>query len=658
MIAGVVVLNALVGFAQEWRARAAIDALAGRLATPATVVRDGRRDRIDAAMLVPGDIVLLEGGDRVPADLRLLESAECAIDESALTGESLPSAKDAAATLDAATPLGDRRTMAYASTHVTRGTARGLVVATGDATEIGRVAELLATAQQLETPLTRRLEHFSRILLALILGFAVVLVLVGTLRGEQPLDMLLAAVALAVAAIPEGLPAALTITLAIGVARMARRRAIIRRLPAVETLGSTTVVCSDKTGTLTENAMTVQQLVIDRAHWHVTGLGYEPVGTIIPTVDAAVESPALRALLTAGVRCNDASLGRDAEGRWTITGDPTEAALLVAAGKGGVDLVAIQAATPRTGALPFASERQWMATRHAEGAGARLVVKGAVERVLARCTTAQDSDGRRIALDAAQVHRDAEALAADGLRVLAIAERIDEQPTAPLDESGIGDLVLLGLVGMLDPPREAAAAAVAACHRAGISVKMITGDHVGTARAIAARIGLRDADGTLHALTGAELARVPTADFADTVARTTVFARVAPEQKLRIVEALQRRGHVVAMTGDGVNDAPALRAADIGVAMGIAGTDVAREASDMVLVDDDFATIAAAVEEGRGVFDNLVKFLAWTLPTNIGEGLVILVAIAAGIALPILPVQILWINMTTAVCLGLTLAVE
>jgi magnesium-transporting ATPase (P-type) len=467
-----------------------------------------------------------------------------------------------------------------------------------------------------------------------------------------------------VAAIPEGLPAAVTITLAIGVGRMARRHAIIRKLPAVETLGSVTVICSDKTGTLTENQMTVQAIAAGGWVFEVTGAGYAPVGEVQDRGKAVAldRAPALRECLVAGALCNDAHLVERRES-WEVVGDPTEGALLVAARKAGLSPDRLVGEYPRRDALPFESEHRYMATAHEGPAGTpgAVYVKGAVETVVAMCARALGPKGREEPLAAAAVLAQAEALSARGLRLLAFARGPAPAANEALDRKDLAGLTFLGLQGMMDPPRPEAIAAVRACHTAGIAVKMITGDHAGTARAIASQLGLkgeRSAPDKLGVMTGAQLADVPWPELPGAVARTTVFARVAPEQKLRIVEALQARDQIVAMTGDGVNDAPALKQADIGVAMGRAGTEVAKEAADMVLTDDNFASIEAAVEEGRGVFDNLTKFIAWTLPTNGGESLLVLGAILLGTTLPILPVQILWINMTTALCLGLTLAFE
>ncbi|MEV0972562.1 cation-transporting P-type ATPase [Microtetraspora glauca] len=667
VIFGVVLINAVVGFVQESRAEAALDALRSMVRTEARAVRGGHVRPLPSEELVPGDLVLVEAGDKAPADLRLVRSSELRVDESALTGESAPVAKDEVV-LSAATPVADRRNMVYSGTLVTAGTGAGVAVATGARTELGEIHRLVGSAELLATPLTEKLARFSKVLTVAILALAAVTFVIGLIRGEGVVPMFTAAVALAVGAIPEGLPAAVTITLAIGVARMARRRAVIRRLPAVETLGGTTVICSDKTGTLTENQMTVRTLWTPEGdRYDVSGSGYAPEGEIREPGGAVVTSPtsgALRWCLLAGAACNDATLARQ-DGRWTLTGDPTEGAMLVAAAKAGLDRDALTDAYPRVAAIPFSSERQYMATLHrARGGDHVVLLKGAVERALDLCDTWMDADGGVRPLDGDAVLRAADELAAGGLRVLATAVRFDAEPARrgepeELDERGLrGTMVLTGLQAMLDPPRAAAARAVRACHAAGIEVKMITGDHAATATAVARGIGLLGDHSDHEVLTGAQLAGLPEEEYPGAVERARVFARVSPEQKLRLVDALQSRGQVVAMTGDGVNDAPALRQANIGVAMGRNGTEVAKEAADMVLTDDDFATIEAAVEEGRGVFDNLTKFIVWTLPTNMAEGLVILVAILFGAALPILPTQILWINMTTAVALGLMLAFE
>jgi len=660
VIFGVIFLNAVIGFVQEGKALGALEALARALTTEATVLRGGQRQRIDARELVPGDIVLLASGDKVPADLRLLGVRELRVDEAALTGESLPVEKSAGS-LVADTVLADRRNMAYSSTLVHYGTATGVVVATGRSTEIGRISELLAHTDVLATPLTQRITRFSHWLMWAILALAALSFAVGTfVHGQSLVDMFLAAVALAVAMIPEGLVVVMTITLAIGVSRMARRNAIIRHLPAVETLGSTTVICSDKTGTLTRNEMTVQRLWAGGVEAEVGGVGYAPQGALSHAGQPlAGLPPALHELLRAGLLCNDAVLRED-DGGWRIDGDPTEGALIVAARKAGLLEAAEAAAHPRLDALPFESQHQYMATLHG-GAPPQLYLKGAVEAVLARCSHALAADGSLQPLDPDAVHAQVEAMARLGLRVLAFARRSGQGLAHIGHDDVAGGLEFIGLQGMIDPPREEAVRAVRACHTAGIRVKMITGDHAVTAAAIAAEIGLDPRASREHpprALSGRELEALDPAAFEAAAADTAVFARVTPEQKLRLVQALQARGEVVAMTGDGVNDAPALKRADIGVAMGITGTEVSKEAAAMVLTDDNFASIEAAVEEGRGVFDNIVKFISWILPTNAGQGLVIIAAILAAQPLPILPVQALWINMTTAVLLGLTLCFE
>ncbi|MBY0286303.1 MAG: cation-transporting P-type ATPase [Mycobacteriaceae bacterium] len=662
VIFAVVIVNAFVGFLQESRAEAALQSLRAMVHTDATVIRGGRERVVASEQLVPGDLVLVEAGDRIPADIRLLRQTELRVDESALTGESVSAAKDSVVLPDA-TPVADRCNMAHSGTLVTAGSGAGIVVATGAETEIGEIHRLVGAATTLATPLTEKLTRFSKILTVGILALAALTFAIGLLRNQDAVETFTAAVALAVGAIPEGLPAAVTITLAIGVARMAKRRAVIRRLPAVETLGSTTVICADKTGTLTENQMTVREIWTPEESVEVTGSGYAVNGALQSRDGTPVSieaNAALRWTMIAGAACNDAALTPAGE-RWDIVGDPTEAAMLVVAVKAGLTPDRLAESLPRVEAIAFSSERRYMATLHRFKDDDHVVlVKGAVERMLEMCSTQMRADGALQPIDHPAVLGAAELLADKGLRVLATGVRTPMDPSDFTEDALPGTVTLTGLQAMLDPPRAAATPAVTACHTAGIAVKMITGDHAGTASAIAGAVGVLD-DGTPRdgaVLTGTQLAELPPAEFPDAVERASVFARVSPEQKLRLVEALQDRGHVVAMTGDGVNDAPALRQASIGVAMGRSGTEVAKDAADMVLTDDDFATVEAAVEEGRGVFDNLTKFITWTLPTNIGEGLVILVAIALGAALPILPTQILWINMTTAVALGLMLAFE
>jgi len=658
----VVIVNAIVGFLQEAKAEKAIASLSNMVTTHATVRRDAGKQRVHSDALVPGDIVLLQSGDRVPADMRLVHIKGLQVDESALTGESVPVHK-ALEPVASDTMLGDRRNMAYTGALVTAGYGEGIVCVTGDHTQTGHIATLISEAVDLATPLTRKIAQFSRLLVWAILALAAATFAIGAARGESLLYMFMAAVALAVGAIPEGLPAAVTIVLAIGVARMARRRAIIRKLPAVETLGSTTVICSDKTGTLTENQMTVREIFAGGEFFEVTGAGYEPSGEI--RLDGAAvniaDHPALTECVYAGVLCNDSQVARGDDGRLQVQGDPTEAALIVVGEKAGLLYAGTHSAAPRLDVIPFESEHMFRATLHEAPSGRVIYKVGAVERLLERCSDALDAHGGLVPLDADAKRGAVEAMAARGLRVLAFARRHTHANHSKLEHPHVAEgLTFLGLQAMIDPPRPEAIEAVRKCQEAGIAVKMITGDHLITARAIARQIGLKgdEADGVLLAVSGRELESIPDEKLPETAERAAVFARVAPEQKLRLVRALQSRGHVVAMTGDGVNDAPALKQADIGVAMGITGTDVAKGAADMVLTDDNFATIEAAVEEGRGVFDNLTKFIVWTLPTNCGEALILLTAILLGLTLPIVPVQLLWINMATAIFLGLMLVFE
>jgi len=660
VIAAVVFLNGIIGFFQEYRAEQSIAALSKTILTEATVLRDGQLRRVPSEQLVRGDVVALQSGDTVPADLRLIQVKDLKVEEAGLTGESVPSEKRLTV-LPADTGVGDRENMAFAGSAVTYGIARGVVVATGDATETGRIADLMAATAALVTPLTRRIAQLSRVLVWLILGLAGVLLVVEWLRGASLANTFNAAVALAVGAIPEGLPAAVTILLAVGVSTMAKRGALIRRLPAVETLGSTTVICSDKTGTLTENQMTVTTVLAAGETFDLTGVGFDGGGElqregarVAPDV-----SQALLEALRAGALCNDTRLVRGADEDLKVEGDPTEAALTVAARKAGLDEPALASFT-RLDVVPFESAHMYMASLHKGTDGTTLYVKGSSDALLARCVERLEADGRIGPFDEAIVQCAVEAMAARGLRVLVMARRTPSDGTLRTAHEDVAQLTFLGLVGMIDPPRAEAKRAVAACLGAGIKVKMITGDHAVTATAIAHELGLegaRDDAGRLRAVTGRELSAMSEQELAAVADASAVFARVAPEQKLALVRALQSRGHVVAMTGDGVNDAPALKQADIGVAMGRNGTDVARSASAMILTDDNFATIAAAVEEGRGIYDNLVKFIAWTLPTNGGEGLVLLAAVLFGTTLPVLPVQLLWVNLATAL-LGTSLIFE
>ncbi|HUT95491.1 MAG TPA: cation-transporting P-type ATPase [Thermoguttaceae bacterium] len=666
VIFGVVLVNAVVGFVQERKASKALSALRRSMSTTATVLREGAVRSVPSEELVPGDLVLLKSGDKVPGDLRLLYARDLMVDESALTGESMPVTKQTHV-LAGDVVLADRENMAYSSTLVTYGQGQGVVVATGATTELGRISQLIAGAEELATPLTRNIAHFSRLLFFVILACALLTFLLGVVRGQEWIYMLQAAVALAVGAVPEALPAAVSVTLAIGVARMAKRHAIIRKLPAVETLGSTSVICSDKTGTLTENQLTVRIVWAGGCAYEISGTGFAPVGEI-----AAVEqtgrppgrNDALGQCLAAGVLCNEAAL-EEQDGRWLVRGDPTEGALVVSARKAGVSEVDLAEQLPRIDAIPFESQNKYSATLHDPGEGEAKVVllKGAVDTILPRCTEAMDADGQPHPIDRDQVHAVFEDMATRGLRVLAMARRELPSDAVSLAHADLeGGFTLLGLQGMSDPPRAEAIAAVKTCQRAGIHVKMVTGDHAINAAVVARQLGLSGFGETevdpAAVVTGDRLAAMSEEELAETADRASVFARVSPEQKLLLVKGFQARDHVVAMTGDGVNDAPALKQADVGVAMGIGGTEVAKEAADMVLTDDNFATIEAAVEEGRGVFDSLTKFIVWTLPTNLGDGLVIMAAILAGVALPILPLQILWINMNAAVLLGLVLAFE
>ena len=657
VIFGVVLINALVGFIQEGKAEQAMRAIQKMLTLDSKVKREGRTINVPAEHLVPGDMVILEAGDRVPADLRLLEARDLRIEEAALTGESLPSDKQVDP-VEAAASLGDRRSMAYSGTLVSAGSGSGVVVATAGGTELGRISHMLGEVINLQTPLLADMARFARHLTLIILVLALATFAFGVLLRDYSVEeMLLATVGLAVAAIPEGLPAVLTITLALGVQRMARRRAIIRRLPAVESLGAVTVICSDKTGTLTRNEMTVQRVYTAAHRYDIGGVGYMPEGDIRGADGqpcAADKAHDLQELARAGSLCNSASLSQQ-DGQWTITGDPTEAALLTLAGKVGLQLAREQANLPRVDAIPFSSERRCMGSLHHDHSGHGLIyLVGAPERLLQVCNR-QWRDGSPEPLDPRRWHQVLEEGASQGLRMLGLALRPLPAPQHELSYEDLeGDMVLLGLVGMLDPPRDEAIAAIAECHAAGVKVKMITGDHAATAAAIAARLGL----GTQPPLTGADLDQLDDAQLDARLAETSVFARTSPAHKLRLVERLQACGARVAMTGDGVNDAPALKRADIGVAMGIKGTEVAKEAAQMVLADDNFATIAHAVEEGRTVYDNLKKSILFILPTNGGQALVLLVAIALGITLPITPLQILWVNMVTAVTLALALAFE
>lgn len=657
VIVAVVLVNALVGFIQEGKAEKAIDAVRNMLSQQAVVIRDGHRQQIPAEDLVPGDIVFIQSGDRVPADLHLFRLRDLSIEEALLTGESVPVQKQVEPVAEDAT-LGDRTNLAFSGTLVTYGQGSGVVIATGARTEIGRISTMLAEVTTLTTPLTRQLDAFARWLTGAILLIALATMMFGYWVRDYALgDMFLAAVGLAVAAIPEGLPAVITIALAIGVQRMANRRAIIRRLPAVETLGSVSVICSDKTGTLTRNEMTVTNVVTAHCRADISGVGYDPHGAFSNEQEDLnlCQLPEIQQLCRASILCNESSLLQK-DGEWIIEGDPTEGALMVLGVKSGMDARELHQAMPRDDLIPFESQYRFMATLHHDHKGNGVIyVKGAIEAILPRCHY-QINNGNQEAIDPSFWTEQQEQIAREGKRTLALAMLPVPESHRILHFDDLKDnLILLGVVGIIDPPREEAIEAVHQCHEAGIQVKMITGDHVATASAIAMQMGITDSP---NALTGNELEQMSDAELQNIVGDIDVFARASPEHKLRIVEALQEKLHVVAMTGDGVNDAPSLKRADVGTAMGVKGTEAAKEASEMVLADDNFASIAHAVEEGRTVFDNIRKSILFILPTNGGEALTVLAAIALGTMLPVTPAQILWVNMITAVTLALSLTFE
>lgn len=657
VILAVVLINAIIGFAQEGKAEKALEAIRDMLAPKAAVLREGQRRTVAGDELVPGDHVLLAAGERVPADVRLIDSKNLKVEEAMLTGESVPVEKSTEpATADAA--LGDRTSMAFSGTLVTYGHGKGVIVATGARTAIGRISGMLSEVTTLQTPLTRQMSVFAKWLTGFILAFAALVLAFGVLvRDNSFNEVFMAVVGLTVAAIPEGLPAILTITLAIGVQGMARRNAIVRRLPAIETLGSVSVICSDKTGTLTRNEMTVVSLATAKRLFTVGGVGYAPNGDF--SLDGqpieVADYPLLSEMAEVALLCNDANL-READGQWLIDGDPMEGALVALACKAGHDPDNESKRLPRTDVIPFDAEHRFMATLHHDHSGkGYMYVKGAPERILEMCAKQRGFDGD-VPLDPEYWHSQVEKIAANGQRVLAVATKTTDSKHTVLTFDDVAQgLTFVGLFGFIDPPREEAITAVAECQAAGIRVQMITGDHAGTAAAIARELGLENPDAIL---TGQDIDSLDDGALRERVQDTSVFARTSPGHKLRLVMALQAEGAVVAMTGDGVNDAPALKRADVGVAMGCNGSEAAKEASEMVLADDNFATIAEAVRAGRTVYDNLKKSILFILPTNGGEALVLIAAILLGIQLPITAVQILWVNMVTAVTLALALAFE
>ncbi|WP_415721302.1 cation-transporting P-type ATPase [Photobacterium ganghwense] len=658
VILAVVIVNAVIGYFQEGKAEEAMDAIRHMLALKASVRREGIRRSIDGEELVPGDIVLLEAGDKVSADLRLVQVNGLQIQEAILTGESVPVKKDTDAVAPS-TPLGDRVCMAYSGTLVTSGIGWGVVVATGASTELGRISGMLSTVETLTTPLLRQMDVFARWLTALILLLAAVLLVFGyVVENFAFSDMFMAVVGLSVAAIPEGLPAVLTITLAVGVQAMARRNAIVRRLPAIETIGAVSVICTDKTGTLTCNEMMAVSVVTESHVFSLDGVGYEPEGEIRlnEVAVSASEHAILDEIGRVAALCNDATL-HCSDGAWAVLGDPMEGALLALSGKLGLDLTDELSGWMRTDVIPFDAKHRFMATLiHDHENHAFIAVKGAPEQIFVMCTRQRTVVGDSEVFDPGYWHEKAEDIASQGQRVLAFAVKPVPPEHTVLEFTDVEqDLVFIGMVGLIDPPRPEAIAAIAECHTAGIRVKMITGDHKGTAAAIAKQLRLQNPD---KVLTGADLAGMDDSSLAAAVTETDIFARTSPEDKLRLVVALQSHGLTIAMTGDGVNDAPALKRADAGIAMGRKGSEAAKEAAELVLVDDNFASIVAAVREGRTVYDNIKKVISWTLPTNAGEALTIVVALLFGMTLPITPIQILWVNLITAITLGIALAFE
>jgi len=654
VIAVIVLFAVALGFVQEYRAERAIEALREMAAPTATVLRDGDDTEIPARELVPGDVILLNTGDRVPADARLLEAVNLQVEEAALTGESMPIEKHTQPLDNSELSVGDRKNMVYAGTAVTYGRGRALVAATGMQTEFGKIAQMLQTVETGKTPLQHNLDKLGAVLARAAFVVVALIVAVGLVRGQPLVEMLIFGIALAVAVVPEALPAVVTISLAIGVQKMVKRNALIRRLPAVETLGSTSVICSDKTGTLTKDEMTARQLYCAGEVIRVSGAGYAPEGEFTtPDGAPAQMTPALREMLMAGVLASDTRLIRTPGEGWDIKGDPTEGALIVAAAKAGLQKEALDAAHPRMGEIPFSSETKRMTTLHQTENGLTAYAKGAPEVILASCDFAATAEGSQ-PLDAAgreKILQQAQSMASQALRVLGIAAK----PQAELATAEKG-MTFLGLVGMIDPPRPEAKAAIAVCADAGIRPVMITGDHPVTAQAVARELGLLQSGGRV--VTGAELEEMSDEQLLKDVEEISVYARVSPAHKLRVVSAWQERGHIAAMTGDGVNDAPALKKADIGIAMGITGTDVTKEAAAMTLTDDNFASIVAAVEEGRGVFGNIKKYLMYLLSSNIGEIGLMAGSALLGLPLPLTAVQILYVNLATDGLPALALSVD
>ncbi len=672
-IVAIIIMNGILGFVQEFRAERSLRALKELSAPIAKVIRDSKRVEVLASELVPGDVVLFEGGDRIPADIRMLETAGLQIEESALTGESVPVHKRTEAIAEDDLPLGDRKNMAYLGTMVTKGSGKGVVVSTGMQTEMGKIADLIQSTETMETPLQHRLEQLGKILIGVAIALTILVVVAGILHGQPTYGMFLAGVSLAVAAIPEGLPAIVTIALALGVQRMIRRKAIVRKLPSVETLGCASVICSDKTGTLTQNKMTVTHLWQGGQLLEVTGEGYDPVGQIMDgnhKVDIR-DNAGLRRLLQIGVSCNNAMLeqvqvshdgkksAKQQRMEWTVNGDPTEGALVVLGAKAGLNATHLSALYERLAEFPFDSERKMMSVLLQHQGGRLLYTKGAPDMLLSRCSyilwdgkVIPFTDSLRRKVAAAN-----EAMAKHALRVLGCAYReVRSTEACETEADAECGLIFAGLTGMIDPPRKEARQAISKCKAAGIRTVMITGDHQLTAEAIARQLGLLPEKGLV--LNGRQLANMSDDELDERVEQVYVYARVSPEHKLRIVKSLQRKGHVVAMTGDGVNDAPAIKSADIGIAMGITGTDVTKEASSLVLSDDNFATIVAAIEEGRGIYENIRKFIRYLLASNVGEIMTMFLAMMMGMPLPLVPIQILWVNLVTDGLPALALGVD